>query len=111
MAGSWRAFVCAAVLAGAGLGLAPRLAQGQLAFPDSTAQTAPNPLTDTTMNPGKIMLSTWRRALPRTYSHAAERPLPSGLPRTAWRWAMEPHRWWDVWRFKNQPTGIRKSIN
>ena len=55
MAGSWIVFLCAAGLA-AGLGLAPRLAQGQLAFPDSTAQAAPNPLTDTTMNPGKILL-------------------------------------------------------
>ena len=42
MAGSWKVFVCAAVLAGAGFGLASESAQGQLAFPDSTAQAAPN---------------------------------------------------------------------
>jgi hypothetical protein len=56
MAGSWRVFLCAAVLAGAGFGLASGSAQGQLAFPDANAQAAPNPLTDTTMNPGKILL-------------------------------------------------------
>ena len=56
MAGRWRVFLCAAVLAGAGFGLAPKVAQGQLAFPDANAQSAPNPLTDATMNPGKILL-------------------------------------------------------
>ena len=56
MVGSWRVFLCAAVLAGVGFGLSSESAQGQLAFPDSTAQVAPNPLTDTTMNPGKILL-------------------------------------------------------
>ena len=56
MAGSWRVFLCAAVLAWAGLVLAPRYAQGQLAFPDADAQAVPNPLTDTTMNPGKVLL-------------------------------------------------------
>ncbi|MFY9856278.1 MAG: nuclear transport factor 2 family protein [Terracidiphilus sp.] len=56
MAGSWRVFLCAAVLAGVGTGFAPWSAHGQLAFPDANAQTAPNPLTDATMNPGKILL-------------------------------------------------------
>jgi ketosteroid isomerase-like protein len=31
-------------------------AWAQLTFPDATAQSAPNPLTDSTMNPGKILL-------------------------------------------------------
>jgi ketosteroid isomerase-like protein len=53
---SLRWVLCWAVLAGAGFGLAPRSAQGQLSFPDSAAQTAPNPLTDTTVKPGKIVL-------------------------------------------------------
>src|SRR5271166_4519939 len=56
MSANWRVFLCAAVMAGVGFGVAPRSAQGQLAFPDATAQAAPNPLTDTTMNPGKILL-------------------------------------------------------
>lgn len=56
MAGSWSRILCWAVLAGAAAGLAPRDAQGQLAFPDSAAQAAPNPLTDPTVKPGKILL-------------------------------------------------------
>ncbi|MGA2887631.1 MAG: nuclear transport factor 2 family protein [Terracidiphilus sp.] len=56
MTESLRWVLCWAVLAGAGFGLAPRSAQGQLSFPDSAAQTAPNPLTDTTVKPGKIVL-------------------------------------------------------
>ena len=56
MTGNWRVFLCAAVLAGMGLGLAPRVAHGQLAFPEPAAQTKPNPLTDSTMNPGKMLL-------------------------------------------------------
>jgi ketosteroid isomerase-like protein len=38
------------------MGWTSREAQGQLAFPDATAQAAPNPLTDPTANPGKILL-------------------------------------------------------
>ncbi len=56
MTGSWRVFLCSSVLVGAGVGLAPQYAQGQLAFPDANAQAVPNPLTDTTMNPGKVLL-------------------------------------------------------
>jgi ketosteroid isomerase-like protein len=55
MAANWRVFLCAAVLM-AGFGLAPWSAQAQLAFPDATRQAAPNPLTDATMNPGKVLL-------------------------------------------------------
>jgi len=52
-----RQFCCGvivlALLAGAGMGVA----WGQLDFPaGSTAQPAPNPLTDTTVNPGKMIL-------------------------------------------------------
>jgi len=57
--GSWRRILCWAVLAGVGLGLAPQAAQGQLAFPDANAQSAPNPpnpLTDPTVKPGKMVL-------------------------------------------------------
>jgi ketosteroid isomerase-like protein len=43
-------------MAGAILSLAPRAAQGQLAFPDATAQPAPNPLVDATATPGKMLL-------------------------------------------------------
>ena len=56
MTGRWRVFLCAAVVAGTGFGLAPRMAQAQLAFPDANAQSAPNPLTDTTVQPGKVLL-------------------------------------------------------
>jgi ketosteroid isomerase-like protein len=54
--GNWRVFLCAAVLAGAGLGLAPRPVEAQLTFPSASAQTAPNPLTDPTARPGKALL-------------------------------------------------------
>ncbi|MGD0800792.1 MAG: nuclear transport factor 2 family protein [Terracidiphilus sp.] len=54
MTGSWRVFLCAVLLAG--VGFAPCAGWGQLAFPDADAQVAPNPLTDTTANPGKILL-------------------------------------------------------
>ena len=56
MAVSWRVFVCAAVMAGVGIGSAPRLAQAQLTISDPNAQAAPNPLTDTTVKPGKVLL-------------------------------------------------------
>jgi ketosteroid isomerase-like protein len=56
MAGSWKIFLCAAMLAGAGFCLAPEAAQGQLAFPDASAQAAPSLLTDPTAKPGKALL-------------------------------------------------------
>lgn len=56
MAESWRRILCLAVVAGVGFGLAPRAAQGQLGFPDGSAQAAPNPLTDPTFKPGKTVL-------------------------------------------------------
>jgi ketosteroid isomerase-like protein len=37
-------------------GLSLQGARAQLAFPDPAAQSAPNPLTDSTMNPGKMLL-------------------------------------------------------
>jgi len=53
MAGSWRVFLCVAVLAGAG----SCASWGQLAFPDANAPAAPpNPLSDTTVKPGKMLL-------------------------------------------------------
>ena len=52
VAGSWRVFLCAVVLAGLGL----QGVRAQLAFPDPNAQEKPNPLTDSTMNPGKMLL-------------------------------------------------------
>jgi len=56
VAANWRVFLCTVALAGAGLAAAPRAALGQLAYPDATAQAAPNPLTDPTANPGKVLL-------------------------------------------------------
>jgi ketosteroid isomerase-like protein len=41
---------------GLGVGLTPRVAFAQLAFPEAAAQEKPNPLTDATMNPGKMLL-------------------------------------------------------
>jgi len=52
VAGRWRVILCAVVLAGLGM----QGARAQLAFPDPNAQEKPNPLTDATMNPGKMML-------------------------------------------------------
>src|ERR1035437_10344637 len=52
VAGRWRVLLCAVVLAGLGL----QGARGQLAFPEAAAQGKPNPLTDSTMNPGKMLL-------------------------------------------------------
>jgi ketosteroid isomerase-like protein len=45
-----------AALAAVVVGLAPRPALGQLAFPDAKTQAAPNSLADPTANPGKELL-------------------------------------------------------
>ncbi len=50
----WKSFLCTGILAA--LALLPRQSPSQLAFPDSSAQAAPNPLTDPTATPGKILL-------------------------------------------------------
>ena len=52
VAGRWRVFLCTVVVAGMGL----QTGRAQLAFPEAAAQSAPNPLTDATMNPGKVLL-------------------------------------------------------
>ena len=52
MAGRWRVFLCAVVLAGMGW----QGARAQLAFPEPSAQEKPNPLTNPTMNAGKMLL-------------------------------------------------------
>ena len=52
MAGRWRVFLCAVVLAGLGL----QGARAQLTFPDANAQSAPNPLTNPTVSAGKMLL-------------------------------------------------------
>jgi len=52
VAGSWRVFLFVAALAGLGL----QEARAQLAFPDPNAQSAPNPLTNPTVNAGKMLL-------------------------------------------------------
>ena len=54
MAGSWRVLLCTVALAGALV--APCTVLGQLTIPDANAQTAPNPLSDTTVKPGKVLL-------------------------------------------------------
>jgi len=50
---SWKLILCSALVAGT---TAPRTAWSQLAIPDANAQTAPNPLTDSTVKPGKMLL-------------------------------------------------------
>jgi len=54
MAASWRRILGCALLTGAVA--VPSVAWGQLAFPDANAQAAPNPLTDPTVKPGKMLL-------------------------------------------------------
>ena len=54
MAGIRRGVLCGLVLAGAMI--APRAGFGQLTLPTGDAQAAPNPLTDPTVKPGKILL-------------------------------------------------------
>lgn len=56
MARSWRSLICGAVLAGMLAFLPPQAARAQISFPDSSAPAAPNPLTDPTAKPGKILL-------------------------------------------------------
>lgn len=51
---SWKVFLLAIILMG--MSVAWLGAQAQLAFPDSNAQAAPNPLVDTTVKPGKVLL-------------------------------------------------------
>ena len=54
--GNWKVFLGSAVLAVLSFGLVPRAALGQLALPDANAQDAPNPLIDSTVKPGKMLL-------------------------------------------------------
>jgi ketosteroid isomerase-like protein len=57
VARSWKVFVGALVLAGVVFGLASQRVQAQLAIPDANAaEAAPNPLSDTTVTPGKMLL-------------------------------------------------------
>jgi ketosteroid isomerase-like protein len=56
MIGTGKALFGGIVLALALGGASSRQAQGQLTIPDSTAQAAPNPLTDPTVKPGKMLL-------------------------------------------------------
>ena len=57
MAGSWKVFIGAVLLAGVWFGLAAQRAQAQLAIPDANAaEAAPNPLSDATVNAGKMLL-------------------------------------------------------
>ena len=54
--GNWKTFLSVAVFAALSFGLAPGTALGQLMIPDANAQVAPNPLTDATVKPGKMLL-------------------------------------------------------
>jgi len=54
--GFWRKLACGVVAAGMIAIGAPRSARAQLAFPDANAPAAPNPLTDPTVKPGKMLL-------------------------------------------------------
>ncbi|MGC9158646.1 MAG: YybH family protein [Terracidiphilus sp.] len=56
VAGRWRRILFGLVVAGMTFGFAPGSARGQLGFPDSTAPAAPNPLADSTVPPGKMLL-------------------------------------------------------
>ena len=56
MPGTWRSLSCGVVLAGVVAAVTPRVVLAQLAFPDGSAQTAPNPPTDPTVKPGKMLL-------------------------------------------------------
>ena len=56
MTESWRRILCLVVLGCAGTGLAQKAAHGQMPLPDAAAQAAPNPLTDATVKPGKMLL-------------------------------------------------------
>ena len=55
MPGRWNATFCAVVLAGMLAVAAPRAAVAQLPEPGAQS-SAPNPLADTTVNPGKVLL-------------------------------------------------------
>ncbi len=56
LSGSWRSTLCAAALATAVAWVAPATLWGQLALPDPAATTAPNPLSDPTVKPSKMLL-------------------------------------------------------
>ena len=56
MARNSRNLYCRVVLAAIVAALTPVMAQAQLAFPDPSGQTAPNPLLDPTVKPGKMLL-------------------------------------------------------
>jgi len=51
-----RRLACGVVVAAMLAIAAPGAARAQLAFPDANAQSAPNPLTDATVKPGKMLL-------------------------------------------------------
>ena len=50
---SWKLILCSVMIAGLA---APGAAWSQLEIPDANAQSAPNPLTDSTVKPGKMLL-------------------------------------------------------
>lgn len=56
MPGIWRSLFYGVVLGGILTIATPGTAFAQLAIPDASAQTAPNPLTDPTVKPGKMLL-------------------------------------------------------
>ncbi len=56
MVGTGKRILCAVVLTGALLGAAPPAVWGQLPGPGSADADAPNPLTDPTVKPGKVLL-------------------------------------------------------
>ena len=56
MARMWRNLVYGVVLAGTVAAVTPRAALAQLTFPDGTETAVPNPLTDPTAKPGKMLL-------------------------------------------------------
>ena len=55
MTGRWRVSLCGVVVAGMIASVAPRAAFGQLPEPGARPDV-PNPLTDTTVKPGKVLL-------------------------------------------------------
>jgi hypothetical protein len=83
-----RLFLLCVVIAGLTAGLGAGAARAQLPEPEMT-QEAPNPLTDATVKPGKMLLFDLEA---RFAKDVLERVLPTGSPTMAWRWAMGRRR-------------------
>ena len=79
------------VTTGLAAGMSSSAAWAQMLEPGTQSQ-APNPLTDATMKPGKMLLFDLEARFAKDVLERAERDLPPGLPTTAWRWATARRR-------------------